>query len=95
MNDYSMNEIAPVSPEVLSNGSQPTLEELATKSLDLSPNNNYTNVGDELSTVRSLLLGVEPDKLDQLYERLDNPQIQSEDISPSASRSGDIAIAAR
>ncbi|MDZ8052525.1 MAG: OmpA family protein [Aulosira sp. ZfuVER01] len=35
---------------------------------------------DELSTLRSLLLGVEPTKLNKLYERLDNPQIQAEDI---------------
>lgn len=79
--DDTMDEIPPASVEVVSNGSQPNLEEVATDSLDLSSNNNHVNINDELNIVRSLLLGVEPNKLDKLYERLDNPQIQSEDIS--------------
>jgi OOP family OmpA-OmpF porin len=36
---------------------------------------------DELSLLRSVLLGVEPTQLTKLYERLNNPQIQPEDIS--------------
>ncbi|MCC5639593.1 OmpA family protein [Nostoc sp. CHAB 5844] len=36
---------------------------------------------DELSLLRSVLLGVEPTQLQKLYERLNNPQIEPEDIS--------------
>ncbi|ALF54476.1 flagellar motor protein MotB [Nostoc piscinale CENA21] len=36
---------------------------------------------DDLNLLRSLLLGIEPAQLDKLYERLNNPQIQPEDIS--------------
>jgi outer membrane protein OmpA-like peptidoglycan-associated protein len=36
---------------------------------------------DELNILRSLLLGVEPPQLLKLYERLENPQINPEDIS--------------
>ncbi|OCQ89831.1 flagellar motor protein MotB [Nostoc sp. MBR 210] len=36
---------------------------------------------DELNLLRSLLLGIEPSQLNKLYERLNNPQIQPEDIS--------------
>ncbi len=36
---------------------------------------------DELSELRSLLLGLEPTKVKQLYERLDNAQITAEEIS--------------
>jgi len=36
---------------------------------------------DDLSLLRSVLLGVEPTQLDKLYERLNNPQILPEDIS--------------
>lgn len=48
---------------------------------DLSLINKITKVDDELSKLRSLLLGVEPAKLNQLYELLDNPHIRPEDIS--------------
>jgi outer membrane protein OmpA-like peptidoglycan-associated protein len=48
---------------------------------DLSLINESTKVDDELSKLRSLLLGVEPAKLNQLYDLLDNPQIRPEDIS--------------
>ncbi|BAZ24089.1 OmpA/MotB domain-containing protein [Kalymmatonema gypsitolerans NIES-4073] len=44
-------------------------------------NNTHVEPNDELSEVRSLLLGIEPAKLNKLYERLDNPQIKAEDIS--------------
>jgi OOP family OmpA-OmpF porin len=44
-------------------------------------NNNHIHPNDELSEVRSLLLGIEPAKLNKLYERLDNPEIKAEDIS--------------
>jgi outer membrane protein OmpA-like peptidoglycan-associated protein len=36
---------------------------------------------DELNLLRSLLLGIEPTQLNKLYERLNNPQIEPEDIS--------------
>ncbi|WGV25249.1 OmpA family protein [Halotia branconii] len=43
--------------------------------------NNSTKVIDELSELRSLLLGIEPPQVKKLYERLDNPHIHPEDIS--------------
>lgn len=46
-----------------------------------SSNNNYLQVSDDLSELRSLLLGVEPTQLKKIYERLDNPQITPEDVS--------------
>ncbi|MCM0593611.1 MAG: OmpA family protein [Gloeotrichia echinulata CP02] len=56
--------------------------EIAPPSPEVPSNGGESTLGeDELSTLRSLLLGVEPSKLDKLYDRLDNPQIQSEDIS--------------
>ncbi|ABA20504.1 OmpA/MotB [Trichormus variabilis ATCC 29413] len=48
---------------------------------DLSLVKEITKVDDELSKLRSLLLGVEPAKLNHFYELLDNPQIRPEDIS--------------
>ncbi len=42
---------------------------------------NSTKVIDELSELRSLLLGIEPPQVKKLYERLDNPHIHPEDIS--------------
>ncbi|MDZ7962521.1 MAG: OmpA family protein [Aulosira sp. DedQUE10] len=50
-------------------------------STNLPTNNHHLQINDELSIIRSLLLGVEPTQLNKLYERLDNPQIQAEDIS--------------
>ncbi|BAY99681.1 OmpA/MotB domain-containing protein [Tolypothrix tenuis PCC 7101] len=43
--------------------------------------NHHVQNNDELNILRSLLLGVEPTALNKLYERLENPQIQAEDIS--------------
>jgi outer membrane protein OmpA-like peptidoglycan-associated protein len=43
-----------------------------------SPNNATS---DELSELRSLLLGLEPTKVNKLYKRLDDVQVQAEDIS--------------
>ncbi|QLE54581.1 OmpA family protein [Nostoc sp. TCL26-01] len=43
--------------------------------------NKNAKVDDELDRLRSLLLGIEPAKLQQLYELLENPQIRPEDIS--------------
>lgn len=40
---------------------------------DLSLVKEITKVDDELSKLRSLLLGVEPAKLNHFYELLDNP----------------------
>lgn len=72
MSDNSIDEIAKKLPKIPSDDRQ--LPELST-------NNQHPKVSDELSTVRSLLLGVEPNQLHKLYERLENPQIQPEDIS--------------
>lgn len=43
--------------------------------------NNTRVTSEELSELRSLLLGVEPTKLNELYERLDNSQITAEEIA--------------
>jgi outer membrane protein OmpA-like peptidoglycan-associated protein len=47
----------------------------------LNNNSQTSEVNDELTILRSLLLDIEPTKLKRLYERLENPQIQPEDIS--------------
>ncbi|MEA5602173.1 OmpA family protein [Nostoc sp. UHCC 0252] len=47
----------------------------------LNSNSQTSEVNDELTILRSLLLDIEPTKLKRLYERLENPQIQPEDIS--------------
>ncbi|MFN6465262.1 MAG: OmpA family protein [Nostoc sp. DedVER02] len=47
----------------------------------LNSNSQTSKVNDELTILRSLLLDIEPTKLKKLYERLENPQIQPEDIS--------------
>ena len=44
-------------------------------------NNNEVSELSELSELRSLLLGIEPPKLHRFYEKLDNPQVDAEDIS--------------
>jgi OOP family OmpA-OmpF porin len=46
-------------------------------------NNQVENNNDngELSELRSLLLGIEPPKLHRFYEKLDNPQVDAEDVS--------------
>ena len=49
-----------------------------------SLNNNHiedNNEVNELSELRSLLLGIEERKLHRFYEKLDNPQVDAEDIS--------------
>ncbi len=48
---------------------------------DLSLVENTTKIIDDLSELRSLLLGIEPPQVKKLYERLDNPHIHPEDIS--------------
>ncbi|RUR74201.1 OmpA family protein [Chlorogloeopsis fritschii PCC 9212] len=70
MTDYSKKEFAPKPPEISNGGSR-----------DRNFANNYDLSSDELRELRSLLLGVEPTQLQKLYERLNNPQIQAEDIS--------------
>ncbi len=47
----------------------------------LNSNSQTSEVNDELAILRSLLLDIEPTKLKKFYERLENPQIQPEDIS--------------
>lgn len=44
-----------------------------------TPNNPQTN--EALVELRSLLLGIEPSELDKLHDRLENPNINAEDIS--------------
>jgi outer membrane protein OmpA-like peptidoglycan-associated protein len=47
-----------------------------------SPKTNYPQATDEeLAELRHLLLGIEPNQLNQLYEQLENKQIKPEDIS--------------
>ncbi|MEB3179204.1 MAG: OmpA family protein [Nostocaceae cyanobacterium] len=47
-----------------------------------SPNNDNGGISnDDLNELRSLLFGVKPEKLNKIYERLDNPDINAEDIS--------------
>ncbi len=72
MNEYYPDELTYKSPEVSHDGNPH--ETLPVK-------NNCGEVNDELSQLRSLLLGVETAQLEKLYERLENPQIQAEDIS--------------
>jgi outer membrane protein OmpA-like peptidoglycan-associated protein len=72
MSDYSKNGIPKKSPEAST---------ISLEGKDISKNNEYANVADEFSELRTLLLGVEPTQLNKLYERLDNPQIIPEDIS--------------
>jgi len=47
----------------------------------ITPGNNHTIDIDELGELRTLLLGVQPNDLTKLYERLNNPDIAAEDIS--------------
>jgi len=47
----------------------------------LKSNSKTSEIKDELTVLRSLLLDIEPTKLKKLYERLENPEIQPEDIS--------------
>jgi outer membrane protein OmpA-like peptidoglycan-associated protein len=75
MSEYSTNEIAKNSPET-SNGTSYSADLAGKKN---SENHGTTN--EELSELRSLLFGIEPSKLNEIYERLENPQIQAEDIS--------------
>ncbi|MBF2070507.1 OmpA family protein [Fischerella thermalis] len=72
MNEYYRNELTYQSAKV-SNGSNPEK--------NLPQNNNRVESNDELSELRSLLLGVETAQLSKLYDRLENPQIQAEDLS--------------
>lgn len=49
---------------------------------DNFPNNHHDLSSDELKELRLLLLGIEQPKLNQLYKRLEDPQIiQAEDVS--------------
>ncbi|MBH8571481.1 OmpA family protein [Nostocaceae cyanobacterium CENA369] len=68
----SLNQRPKASAEVTSSNNQ---------SFDLSSSNKDKQLSDELSTLRSLLFGIEPAELNKIYERLNNPQIQPEDIS--------------
>ncbi len=53
---------------------------LAEESLNNNRVEDNNKLG-ELSELRSLLLGIEPPKLHRFYEKLDNPQVDAEDIS--------------
>ncbi|MDJ0775857.1 MAG: OmpA family protein [Mastigocoleus sp. MO_167.B18] len=46
-----------------------------------SPNNHHDLDSNELNELRLLLLGIEQSKLNNLYKRLENPEIQPEDVS--------------
>ncbi|AUS99038.1 flagellar motor protein MotB [Nostoc sp. CENA543] len=71
MNDYSPKPRQKAKADSISNG-----QISRTNSL-----NQESKSSDELTTLRSLLLGLEPHQLTKLYERLDNPQVLPEDIS--------------
>ncbi|BAZ49973.1 OmpA/MotB domain-containing protein [Nostoc sp. NIES-4103] len=60
---------------------KPKVPPEATNSNSQSSSNKEPQLNDELTTLRSLLFGIEPTELNKLYERLNNPQIQPEDIS--------------
>ncbi|MFN6468130.1 MAG: OmpA family protein [Nostoc sp. SerVER01] len=47
----------------------------------LKSNSQTSEAKDELTILRSLLLDIEPTKLERLYQRLENPEIQPADIS--------------
>ncbi len=72
MSESSRNELMKKSPEVSNGG---------THNNNLATNNNHAISNDELNELRSLLFGVDTKQLNKLYERLENPQIQAEDIS--------------
>jgi outer membrane protein OmpA-like peptidoglycan-associated protein len=90
MSNKSANEISKESPIIENKGSKTTIKITpgsVQETQRLESNHEYTELAnnqlktsDDLSTLRSLLLGVEPTQLNKLYERLDNPQIQAEDI---------------
>ncbi|HEY9613325.1 OmpA family protein [Allocoleopsis sp.] len=46
-----------------------------------NPNNHHSPDPDQLAQLRGVILGFDESKLDKLYERLDNPNLQAEDIS--------------
>jgi outer membrane protein OmpA-like peptidoglycan-associated protein len=72
MGDFSTNEIPKELSEVVNGNGKNHQEDFTAKN---------AQVGEDLNELRSLLLGVEPGKLTQLYERLENPKIQPSDIS--------------
>jgi outer membrane protein OmpA-like peptidoglycan-associated protein len=51
------------------------------KSLDTDNQEAQETANNELEELRTLLLGVEPNKLNQIYEYIENQQIRPEDIS--------------
>ncbi len=51
------------------------------KSLDTDNQEPQETANNELEELRTLLLGVEPNKLNQIYEYIENQQIRPEDIS--------------
>lgn len=46
-----------------------------------SSDNQATPTAEDMTELRSLLLGLEPKEVDKLYERLENPNIQPDDLS--------------
>lgn len=46
-----------------------------------TPNNNHFSADDEMAQLRRVLLGFEQSELDKVYERLNNPNIDAQDIS--------------
>jgi outer membrane protein OmpA-like peptidoglycan-associated protein len=47
----------------------------------MTHDDNYAKDSNELSELRSLLLGIEPTRLEKFYQQIDNPHITPEDIS--------------
>ncbi|MBF2014367.1 MAG: OmpA family protein [Rivularia sp. T60_A2020_040] len=76
MNNYNGNRLA--EEPVINNNSNNS-----NKNNNIKENNQFNELDElnELTELRSLLLGVEQAKLDKFYQKLDNPQVDAEDIS--------------
>ena len=64
------------------NSGKPLVDESSDNNFikDNNHNKELENLA-ELSELRSLLLGIEEDRLQRFYEKIDNPQVDAEDIS--------------
>ncbi|MEB3218081.1 MAG: OmpA family protein [Nostocales cyanobacterium 94392] len=67
----------------MSNSKANRLVEEPLKNNNIKENNQLNELDElnELTELRSLLLGIEQPKLDKFYQKLDNPQVDAEDIS--------------
>ncbi|MGF1676876.1 MAG: OmpA family protein [Rivularia sp. (in: cyanobacteria)] len=74
MNNYNGNRLV---EEPLKNNQKNN------KNNNIKENNQFNELDElnELTELRSLLLGIEQPKLDKFYQKLENPQVDAEDIS--------------